>query len=113
MARDWSRSGLPTPTRADVRVGNQSFPSFPYGPADKGARLALIALPHDFGGNAPMTVSAVDEAGNAASRAVPAELKPRKFPHDTIEIKNALLEAKVPELLPQRPADATAASRDS
>ena len=90
-------------TRADVRVGNQSFPTYPYGPADKGARLALIALPHDFGGNAPMTVSAVDAAGNSASRTVPAELKPRKFPHDTIEIRNTLLEAKVPELLPQRP----------
>ena len=90
-------------TRADVRVGNQSFPTFPYGPAEKGARVALIALPHDFGGNAPMTVSAVDAAGNSASRTVPAELKPRKFPHDTIEIRNALLEAKVPELLPQRP----------
>ncbi|MGH7333201.1 MAG: M23 family metallopeptidase [Candidatus Rokuibacteriota bacterium] len=89
--------------RADVRIGNQSFPTFPYGPADKGARVALIALPHDFGGNAPMTVSAVDAAGNTAVRTVPAELKPRKFPHDTIEIKDALLEAKVPELLPQRP----------
>jgi murein DD-endopeptidase MepM/ murein hydrolase activator NlpD len=89
--------------RADVRVGAQSFPSFAYGPPDKGARLSLIALPYDFPGNAPMSVTAVDEAGNAAMRAVPAELKPRKFPHDTIEIKDALLEAKVPELLPQRP----------
>jgi murein DD-endopeptidase MepM/ murein hydrolase activator NlpD len=90
-------------SRADVRIGDQSFPTFPYGPADKGARLALIALPHDFGGNAPMRVSAVDAAGNSAARTVPAELKPRKFPHDTIEIRDALLEAKVPELLPQRP----------
>ena len=52
-----------------------------------------------------MSVSAVDEAGNAATRAVPAELKPRKFPHDTIEIKDPFLEAKVPELLPQRPSE--------
>jgi murein DD-endopeptidase MepM/ murein hydrolase activator NlpD len=89
--------------RSDVRIGNRSFPSFPYGPAEKGARVTLIALPYDFPGNAPMTVSAVDEAGNAAVRAVPAELKPRKFPHDTIEIRDSLLEAKVPELLPQRP----------
>jgi murein DD-endopeptidase MepM/ murein hydrolase activator NlpD len=90
-------------TRADVRLGNQSFPTFPYGPADKRARVALIALPHDFGGNALLTVSAVDAAGNSAARTVPAELKPRRFPHDTIEIKDSLLEAKVPELLPQRP----------
>ncbi len=94
---------LPEAGRAEVRVGGQAFPSFPYGPADKGARIALIALPWDFSGTGAMSVSAVDEAGNAASRAVPAELKPRKFPHDTIEIKDAFLEAKVPELLPQRP----------
>ena len=94
---------LPESGQAEVRVGGQTFPSFPYGPADKGARIALIALPWDFDGTGAMSVSAVDEAGNAASRAVPAELKPRKFHHDTIEIKDAFLEAKVPELLPQRP----------
>jgi murein DD-endopeptidase MepM/ murein hydrolase activator NlpD len=94
---------LAEPGRAEVRVGAQSFPSFPYGPPDTGARVAFIALPWDFAGTA-MSVGAVDEAGNAASRAVPAELKPRTFPHDTIEIKDAFLEAKVPELLPQRPS---------
>jgi hypothetical protein len=93
---------LPEAGRAEVRVGTQAFPSFPYGPPDKGARVAFIALPWDFAG-AGMSVGAVDEAGNAASSAVPAELKPRKFPRDTIEIKDAFLEAKVPELLPQRP----------
>ena len=96
---------LPEPGRAEVRVGNQTFASFPYGPADKGARIALIALPWDYDGTGAMSVSAVDEAGNTASRAVPAELKPRRFPHATIEIKDGFLEAKVPELLPQRPAE--------
>jgi murein DD-endopeptidase MepM/ murein hydrolase activator NlpD len=94
---------LPEAGRAEVRVGGQTFPSFPYGPADKGARIALIALPWDFSGTGTMSVSAVDAAGNAAARAVPAELKPRRFPHDIIEIKDAFLEAKMPELLPQRP----------
>jgi hypothetical protein len=37
-----------------------------------------------------------------AARGVPAEIKPRKFPRDTIEIKDAFLQTKVPELLPQR-----------
>jgi murein DD-endopeptidase MepM/ murein hydrolase activator NlpD len=48
-------------------------------------------------------VSARDEAGNVATRAVPAELKPRAFPRDTITLTDAFLQAKVPELLPQRP----------
>jgi murein DD-endopeptidase MepM/ murein hydrolase activator NlpD len=94
---------LPEAARAEVRVNGRAFPSFPWGPADKGARVALIALPWDFSGTGAMSVSAVDEAGNTASRAVPAELKSRAFPHDTIEIADAFLEAKVPELLPQRP----------
>jgi murein DD-endopeptidase MepM/ murein hydrolase activator NlpD len=86
----------------DVSVGPRVFPSFPYGPADKGARVALIALPYDFAAGTPLAVTARDEAGNVATRTVPAELKPRPFPRDTITITDAFLEAKVPELLPQR-----------
>jgi murein DD-endopeptidase MepM/ murein hydrolase activator NlpD len=90
-------------SRVDVSVGSRVFPSFPYGPADKGARVALIALPWDFTAGTPLTVAARDEAGNATTRTVPAELKPRAFPHDRITLTEAFLEAKVPELLPQRP----------
>lgn len=96
---------LPEAGRAEVRAGGQAFPSFPYGPADQGARIALVAFPWNFSGTGAMSVSAVDEAGNSASRAVAAELKPRKFPHDIIDIKDTFLEGKVPELLPQRPPD--------
>jgi len=89
--------------RIDVSVGPKVFPSFPYGPPEKGARVALIALPYDFAPGTPLAVTARDEAGNVATRTVPAELKPRPFPRDTIAISEAFLQAKVPELLPQRP----------
>jgi len=89
--------------RTDVTVGARAFPSHPYGPADKHARVALIALPADFSSNTPMAITARDEAGNITSRGVPAELKPRAFPRDTIKLSEAFLQAKVPELLPQRP----------
>jgi murein DD-endopeptidase MepM/ murein hydrolase activator NlpD len=89
--------------RIDVSVGPKVFPSFAYGPPERGARVALIALPHDFAAGTPLAVTARDEAGNVATRTVPAELKPRPFPRDTITITDAFLEAKVPELLPQRP----------
>jgi murein DD-endopeptidase MepM/ murein hydrolase activator NlpD len=88
--------------RTDVTVGTRTFPSFAYGPADKGARVALVALPYDYAAGTPIAVSARDEAGNVATRAVPSELKPRGFPRDTIKISEAFLQAKVPELLPQR-----------
>jgi murein DD-endopeptidase MepM/ murein hydrolase activator NlpD len=89
--------------RTDVTVGTRVFPSHPYGAGDKQARVALIALPYDFSSNTPMAVTARDEAGNVASRGVPGELKPRRFPRDTIKLSEAFLQAKVPELLPQRP----------
>ncbi|MGH7345313.1 MAG: M23 family metallopeptidase, partial [Candidatus Rokuibacteriota bacterium] len=89
--------------RTDVMAGATAFPSFGFGPADKGARVALIALPWDFPPATPIQIRSTDEAGNTASRGIPAEIRPRKFPRDTIEIKDAFLQAKIPELLPQRP----------
>jgi murein DD-endopeptidase MepM/ murein hydrolase activator NlpD len=90
--------------RTDVTAGPLVFPSFAYGPEDRGARVALIALPWDFDPAVALAIRSSDEAGNVAARGVPAEIRPRKFPRDTIEIKDAFLQAKVPELLPQRPA---------
>jgi len=89
--------------RVDVTVGARAFPSFPHGPAERGARVALVGLPYDFAEGTPLAVRAEDEAGNVTTRPIPAELKPRRFPHDTIQIKDDLLRAKLPELLPQRP----------
>jgi murein DD-endopeptidase MepM/ murein hydrolase activator NlpD len=91
-------------SRTDVIAGAMTFPSFAYGPADKGARIVLIALPWDYDPATPIQIRASDEAGNAAARGIPAEIRPRKFPKDTIDVKDAFLQAKVPELLPQRPA---------
>ena len=88
--------------RSQVSVGSTVFPSFAYGPPERGARVALIALPYDFTGGS-LAIRAEDEAGNATTRAIAHELKPRKFPADRIEIRDSFLEAKVPELLPQRP----------
>jgi len=90
-------------SHVDVTVGKRAFPSFPYGPPERGARVALIALPYDYDAGTPLGVSARDEAGNTAARGVPVELKPRAFPRDTIKLSEAFLQAKVPELLPQRP----------
>jgi murein DD-endopeptidase MepM/ murein hydrolase activator NlpD len=92
-------------TKADVKVGDVVFPSFASGDPARGARVALLALPYDYNG-AALAITAVDEAGNVASRGIPGELKPRKFPHDRIEIKDSFLQAKIPELLPQHPPGA-------
>ena len=91
--------------RSEVKVGDVAFPSFAIGPAERGTRVALLALPYDYNG-AALAISAVDDAGNVASRGIPGELKPRRFPHDRIEIKDGFLQAKMPELLPQHPPSA-------
>ncbi len=87
--------------RAETRVGGLAFPTFPMGPPD--TRVGFFALPYDVAAGTALTVVALDEAGNAASRGIPAQVLPRRFRHDAIEIKDAFLQAKVPELLPQHP----------
>jgi murein DD-endopeptidase MepM/ murein hydrolase activator NlpD len=85
--------------RADVTVGAVAFPSFAVGQD----RVALVALPYNFTPGTPIKISAQDDAGNAAGRGVVAEILPRRFRNDRIEIRDPFLELKVPELLPQRP----------
>ena len=87
-------------SRADVSVGTVPFPSFPAGAQE---RVALVALPYDYVPGTPIKITAQDEAGNLASRGIVAEILPRRFRRDRIEVKDAFLELKVPELLPQRP----------
>ncbi len=90
--------------RSSVLAGAAPMPSVPVGPPEGNTRMALIGLPYDFAPGTPLAVTAQDEAGNTASRGISSEVRPRRFPHDTIEIKDAFLQAKVPELLPQHPA---------
>ncbi len=90
-------------SKAEIGVGTTTFDSFPIGPPDKAVRVALLALPYDYVPGTPIAIHAVDEAGNETTRGIPFELKLRKFPHDTIQIKDSFLELKVPELFPQHP----------
>ena len=88
--------------RVGVAVGDLFFPGFPAGAADSGLYATLYALPWNLPPNSPITVSAQDEAGNAVSRALAVDIRPRKFPMDTIDISEQFLASKMPELLPER-----------
>ncbi|MBI4588888.1 MAG: peptidoglycan DD-metalloendopeptidase family protein [Candidatus Rokubacteria bacterium] len=88
--------------RTGVNVGGIFFPGFPVGPSDAGTHAAMVAVPHDFPLASPVVLTAQDEAGNNATRAVASEIKPRKFPTDTVDIKEEFLQKKLPELLPER-----------
>src|SRR5262245_42375177 len=89
--------------RVGVNVGGIFFPAYPAGGPDADVLVSLVAVPYDFPTSSPVAVTAQDEAGNATMRAVPLEIKPRAFPRDRIEITEAFLAKKLPELLPGRP----------
>lgn len=87
--------------RVETRVGTVSYPTFALGPS--AARVGFFALPYDYAAGTPLTVGAVDEAGNATSRGLPSQVLPRRFRHETVDLTDDLLRAKVPELLPEHP----------
>ena len=88
--------------RVGVAVGDLFFPGFAAGAPDSGLYATLYALPWNLPPNSPITVSAQDEAGNAVSRALAVDIRPRKFPMDTIDVSEQFLASKMPELLPER-----------
>jgi murein DD-endopeptidase MepM/ murein hydrolase activator NlpD len=89
-------------SRVGVNVGGLFQPAYPVGTADGGVLAAMVALPWDFPTTTPIAVTAQDDAGNTATRAITAEIKPRRFPSDTIQLKEEFLARKLPELLPGR-----------
>jgi murein DD-endopeptidase MepM/ murein hydrolase activator NlpD len=88
--------------RVGVNVGDLFFPGFPAGAPDTGLHAVLYALPWNLPPNSPVTATAQDEAGNAVSRALAVDIRPRRFPIDTIEVSEQFLASKMPELLPER-----------
>jgi murein DD-endopeptidase MepM/ murein hydrolase activator NlpD len=90
-------------SRTGVTVGGQPLPAYAVGPPEAGISAAMVALAWNAPTSSPVAVFAQDEAGNGVTRAVPVEIKPRRFPSDVIDIKDAFLAAKLPELLPGRP----------
>jgi murein DD-endopeptidase MepM/ murein hydrolase activator NlpD len=88
--------------RVGVNVGDLFFPGFPAGAPDTGLHAVLYAVPWNLPPNSPVTVSAQDEAGNAVSRALVVDIRPRKFPMDVVEVNEQFLASKMPELLPER-----------
>ena len=90
-------------SRVGVKVGDRaSSPPTRRARPTAGSHVALFALPWNLPDATPITAWAEDEAGNAVSRPLPSELKPRRFPSGTVEISDKFLAAKLPELLPER-----------
>ncbi|HUG37154.1 MAG TPA: M23 family metallopeptidase [Candidatus Limnocylindrales bacterium] len=89
-------------SRTGVTVGGLLLPAYPVGPPEAGVSAAMVAIAWNSPTTSPVAVVAQDEAGNGVTRAVPVEIKPRRFPTDVIDLTDAFLAAKLPELLPGR-----------
>lgn len=100
----------PADARAGVRVGEREYPSFPgsaVGIGDPAVRVAFYALLHDQDLNTPMSVFAVDAAGNTSSAPIDSRVFPKNFRRSRIEVTDAFLQRVVPAILDNTPAFAS------
>ena len=91
--------------RSGVRSGNEFFPGVAGLAQDPAVQVALFVIPFNTPA-APPSVVAVDEAGNERVIGVPVTFLPVHFPKDTINLTEAFLRRKMPELAPQTPGTA-------
>jgi murein DD-endopeptidase MepM/ murein hydrolase activator NlpD len=81
-----------------VRVGDSFSPGYPH-PADPGRFLAFYPLPPDTPPGSSPVVVAEDRAGNKTQVGLSISIIERSFPSDRVNVGDAFLQKKVPELL--------------
>jgi len=89
----------PDTVRSGVAVDNYFFPSTTRYFADADVALAFFAAPQNLTGNIRFFVVASDAAGNERRVELPARVKMRKFEERTLDIDDAFLARKVPEII--------------
>jgi murein DD-endopeptidase MepM/ murein hydrolase activator NlpD len=85
-------------TESGVVVGDVVFAGTSGYFTDPALRVALFTIPHDHAEAVP-TAFATDAAGNRRTAALDVRVKPTTFPAKTLELSDAFLQKKVPELL--------------
>lgn len=86
-------------TMSGVTVGNYFFPGTAGLFDDPAIRGAFFAVPQDLDAKAAAKAIAEDAAGNRREVSFHTVVKPRTFADKTLEIDDAFLERKVPEIL--------------
>ncbi|MBX3023857.1 M23 family metallopeptidase [bacterium] len=89
----------PDATDVSVKVDPYSFPAVRGYFADPSLVMVLFAVPQDLTAQARPVLRAVDAAGNATEVSVPVSIKNRQFPERQLQIDDAFLQRKVPEIL--------------
>lgn len=88
--------------RSGVQVGEAFFPGVTGLGPDPAIAVALFTVPYSTPAAEPALV-AEDEAGNRRILGGLSRLLPARFPKDTIDLTEAFLRRKVPELVPTAP----------
>jgi murein DD-endopeptidase MepM/ murein hydrolase activator NlpD len=89
----------PDATISGVAVGQYFFPGTAGLFDDPTIRGAFFAIPQDLDAKAAPKAVAEDAAGNRREVSFHTVVKPRSFPDKTLDIDDAFLERKVPEIL--------------
>jgi len=89
----------PDATMSGVAVGPYFFPGTAGLFDDPMIRGAFFAVPQDLDAKAAPKAVAEDAAGNRREVSFHTVVKPRTFPEKTLEVDDAFLERKVPEIL--------------
>lgn len=84
--------------RAGVAVGDYYFPATRGYFADPGIALALFAVPQDLSVDARPVVRVADAVGNTREAALPIRIKGRVFPERSLNIDDAFLQRKMPDI---------------
>ena len=89
----------PDAVEAHIDVGDYSFPAVRGYFADPAVALALFAVPQSLTVSARPVLRASDAAGNVQQITLPVLIKDRTFPERQLQIDDAFLQRKVPEIL--------------
>ena len=97
----------PPEVPSGVRVGEVRYPGFAASgvgtTSDPSLRVAFFALLHDQDLNSPMSLFAIDEAGNEGTAAFDHRVFEKTFKRSRIELDDSFLSRVVPEILEHAP----------
>jgi murein DD-endopeptidase MepM/ murein hydrolase activator NlpD len=98
----------PAGVQSGVRVGDITYPGYPLAGAGVNAEPALhaafFALLYDQDLNTPMSVFALDDAGNQATAPIDAKVFAKPFRRSRIEVSPQFLQRVVPAILENTPS---------
>ena len=90
-----------------VQVGDDFFPGYSGYYQDPQIQMAFIGLDYRQGPGTPITVKAVDEAGNEVATGLRHYIQKKAFKNDTVRISDQFITGKLPEFEDEIPPESS------